>query len=67
MNRDILEGKWMQVRGQVKQHWGKLTDSELDIINGQYDVLVGLVQEIYGYNIQKAEQEVDTFLQGLSY
>jgi uncharacterized protein YjbJ (UPF0337 family) len=66
MNRDILEGKWMQVRGQVKQQWGKLSDNELDMINGRYDVLVGLVQEVYGYNIQKAEQEVDSFLQGLS-
>jgi len=67
MNKDILQGKWLQVRGQVQQQWGKLTDQELDIINGQYDVLVGVVQEMYGYNIQKAEQEVDAFLQGLGY
>jgi len=50
----------------VKQQWGKLTDDELDVISSQYDELVGLVQEKYGYHIQKAEQEVDTFLQGMS-
>lgn len=66
MNKDILEGKWKQVQGIVKQQWGKLTDDELDMISGRYDELVGLVQEKYGYHIQKAEQEVDSFLQGMS-
>ena len=63
MNRDILTGKWMQVRGQVKQAWGKLTDNDLDRISGRYDELVGLLQERYGYARDKAEQEVTHFLE----
>jgi uncharacterized protein YjbJ (UPF0337 family) len=62
MNRDILEGKWMQVRGQVKQTWGKLTDNDLDRIHGRYDELVGLLQERYGYARDKAEKEVTHFI-----
>src|SRR5262249_9266519 len=34
MNRDTLAGKWKQMRGQVKQWWGKLTDDDLDRIDG---------------------------------
>lgn len=63
MNRDILAGKWLQVRGQVKQTWGKLTDNDLDRISGRYDEIVGLVQERYGYARDQAEKEVTHFIE----
>ncbi len=63
MNKDILQGKWKQLKGQVKQQWGRLTDDRLDRINGRYEELTGLIQEKYGYTKQKAEQEVNTFLE----
>ena len=59
MNKDVLQGKWKQIRGEVKKWWGELTDDELDKIDGNHDKLVGLVQEKYGYAREKAEQEVD--------
>lgn len=62
MNRDILEGKWKQVRGKVKETWGDLTDDELDQVSGRYDVLVGKLQAKYGYSRQEAEKEIDDFL-----
>lgn len=65
MNRDILEGKWMQLKGNIKQQWGRLTDDELDQINGRYEELVGRVQERYGYSREEAANEVDTFLNNL--
>ena len=57
MNADILEGKWKQMRGQVKEWWGKLTDDDLDRAEGKADRLVGLLQEKYGYSREKAEDE----------
>ena len=39
MNQDILTGKWKQMRGQVKQWWGKLTDDDLDRVDGAMDKL----------------------------
>lgn len=57
VNKDILKGKWLQVRGEIKKNWGKLTDDDLDRIEGQKDVLVGKLQERYGYTREKAEQE----------
>jgi uncharacterized protein YjbJ (UPF0337 family) len=62
MNKDVLQGKWKQIRGQVKQRWGKLTDNQLNQISGQYEELVGLVQEQYGYTMEQAKREVDGFL-----
>jgi uncharacterized protein YjbJ (UPF0337 family) len=61
-NRDILAGQWKQIRGQVKQTWGKLTDNDLDRISGRFEELVGLVQERYGYARDKAEKEVTHFI-----
>ena len=62
-NRDVLAGKWAQARGQVKQMWGKLTDNDLDRINGRFDELAGLVQERYGYTRDQAEREVTRFIE----
>jgi uncharacterized protein YjbJ (UPF0337 family) len=59
MNADILKGKWKQIRGDAKKWWGKLTDDDLDQIEGERDKLVGLVQEKYGYAREEAEAEVD--------
>jgi uncharacterized protein YjbJ (UPF0337 family) len=66
MNADILAGKWKQVQGEIKKQWGKLTDDDLTIVEGQKDKLVGLVQERYGYAREQAEREVDQFLQKYS-
>jgi uncharacterized protein YjbJ (UPF0337 family) len=57
MAHDVLEGKWKQLKGKVKQQWGKLTDDDLDIIDGKQEELVGLLQERYGYEKEKAEAE----------
>jgi len=57
MNKDIFEGKWKQMRGQAKVWWGKLTDDDLDKVEGKYEKLIGLLQEKYGYTQQQAEEE----------
>lgn len=62
MNRDILEGQWKQIKGRVKQQWGRLTDDELDQMSGSYDELAGVIQERYGYSREEAMNELDMFL-----
>ncbi len=59
MNKDIFEGKWKQMRGQIKVTWGKLTDDDLDQVEGKYDKFLGLLQEKYGLSRERAEEEVD--------
>jgi uncharacterized protein YjbJ (UPF0337 family) len=57
MNKDIFEGKWKEMRGQVKEWWGKLTDDELEQAGGNAEQIVGLLQQKYGYTRQRAEEE----------
>ena len=59
MNKDVFEGKWKQVRGEVRGWWGKLTDDDVDKVAGQFDVFVGLLQERYGYTREHAEEEIE--------
>ena len=59
MNKDVLEGKWKQMRGEAKAWWGKLTDDDLDRVAGKFEVFTGLLQEKYGYTREKAADEID--------
>ena len=59
MNKDVFEGKWKQVRGEAKVWWGKLTDDDLDKVEGEFDKFVGLLQERYGLSREQAEEEIE--------
>ena len=61
MNEDVLKGKWLQLKGEVKSRWGKLTDDDLDRAEGDAEKLIGRVQERYGYAREDAKREVDDF------
>ena len=62
MNADVLKGKWLQVKGSIKEKWGQLTDDDLNRVSGNVDRLIGLVQERYGYQKEEAQRQVDAFL-----
>jgi len=62
MNSDVLKGKWRQLKGEVKSQWGKLTDDDLDRVEGDAEKLIGRVQERYGYARHDAEREVSEFI-----
>ncbi|HLO33581.1 MAG TPA: CsbD family protein [Anaerolineales bacterium] len=59
MNKDVLKGKWKQIRGEAKAWWGKLTDDDLERAAGKFDVLAGLLQEKYGYTRAHAIEEIE--------
>lgn len=61
MNDDILKGQWRQVRGNVRETFGRLTDDDLDVIGGNMETLLGKIQERYGYTKERASQEWDSF------
>ncbi len=64
--RDILMGKWKQLRGRIREQWGKLTDNQIDQIGGNYDRLVGVLQENYGYTHEKAMEEADHWIENMN-
>jgi len=61
MNRDRVEGNWEQMKGRIKQKWGKLTDDDLDYISGKRQELAGKIQERYGIAKEEAERELKEF------
>jgi uncharacterized protein YjbJ (UPF0337 family) len=65
MNWQQVEGKWDHLKGKVREKWGKLTDDDIDVIAGKRDQLLGRLKERYGLERERAEKEVDSFVQGL--
>jgi uncharacterized protein YjbJ (UPF0337 family) len=61
MDKDTAGGKWKQMRGKLKEKWGKLTDDELDQAEGNRDYLIGKVQEKYGLSKEEAQKQLDKF------
>jgi len=61
MNWDQIEGKWKQMKGTLRDKWGKLTDDDLERIGGNKDKLVGALQERYGWERDQAERESENW------
>ena len=63
MNTDTLKGQWQQLKGNVRKQWGKLTDDDLDVIQGDAEILAGKLQERYGRSKEEVRSEVDRWLE----
>jgi len=61
MNTDRMAGNWKQLKGKIKEKWGKLTDDDLRVIEGKQDQLAGRLQERYGFAKEQAKKEADQF------
>ena len=61
MNKDIFEGAWEEVKGKMKQSWGKLTDDDFKVIEGNHQELFGKLQKHYGYTKEQVEKAVKDF------
>jgi len=61
MNEDIIKGHWHEIKGKLKQQWGKLTDDEITQLEGSFEKLDGILQEKYGYQKEQAQKEIQAF------
>lgn len=66
MNWDIIEGKWDQLKGSVKEKWGDLTDNDLTEMAGRRDKMTGKLQERYGWSKEEAERNLTDFFRDKS-
>lgn len=62
MNSDEFQGKWKQMKGSVRQQFGKLTDNDIEMIAGQHDKFIGKLQERYGYAREEAEKKAKEWM-----
>lgn len=58
MNNEILKGEWKELKGEIQKVWGKLTDNDLDQVNGEATRLEGLLQQKYGHGVDEARKKV---------
>jgi uncharacterized protein YjbJ (UPF0337 family) len=65
VNRNEMEGNWKQLKGKIREKWGKLTDDDLDQIQGRSERFVGKLQERYGKSQADAERDLDLWLETL--
>lgn len=61
VNSEDLKGKWTQLKGNVQKQWGKLTNDDLDVIEGNTDILVGKLQERYDISEEEARRQVNEY------
>jgi uncharacterized protein YjbJ (UPF0337 family) len=62
MNQDIIKGHWHEIKGKLKEQWGKLTDDEITQMKGSYEELEGILQKTYGYEKDRTKKEIQAFL-----
>ena len=55
MDRSELKGKWNEIKGNLKQQYGDLTDDDLTYVEGKEDELYGRLQQKLG----KSRDELD--------
>lgn len=64
---DQLEGKWKQLKGDIRVKWGELTDDDLEQIAGNRDKLAGKLQERYGIAKEEANRQIDEWADNLRF
>lgn len=62
MNWETVQGDWTRFRGKIKERWGRLTDDDLDVVQGRREQMVGLLQKRYGIAKEDAERQLEDYL-----
>lgn len=65
MNWDRVEGEWTKIKGKAQQNWGKLTNDDLDVVEGKREELIGRLQSRYGKQRDELESEVDRWVESI--
>jgi uncharacterized protein YjbJ (UPF0337 family) len=58
INKNIIEGKWLEIKGDIQKTWGKLTENELEQAKGDVKALSGLIQQKYGETQEKSSKKI---------
>ena len=61
-SEQMLEGNWNEIKGQLRQKWGQLTDDDFPQIRGDADQMIGIIQRKTG----EAIEAIEAYLQELS-
>ena len=56
--RDEIKSRWTEVKGRLQEHWGQLTDDDLQQFRGSTNELIGVIQRKTG----ATRNEIESFL-----
>jgi uncharacterized protein YjbJ (UPF0337 family) len=62
MNKDIIQGKWKEIKGKIRQQWSEFTEDDVGHMKGTFEELAGALQKKYGYQKDRAEKEIEKFI-----
>ncbi|MDX2089095.1 MAG: CsbD family protein [Kofleriaceae bacterium] len=65
MKWEQMEGNWTEVKASVRATFSKLTDADIEQIEGKKERLIGRIQRRYGYPKEKAEKEANELISRL--
>jgi uncharacterized protein YjbJ (UPF0337 family) len=66
MSWDRISGNWTQWKGRIRERWGKLTDDQLDVVNGRREQLSGRIQDAYGLSKDEVERQLRNWERNLA-
>ena len=58
MNKDVIQGKWKEIKGDLRKAWGNITDDEWEQTKGDATAIAGVLQKRYGFAKEEAQQKV---------
>ena len=53
-----IKGDWNIIKGKLKQQWARLTDDDLQYLDGKQDELVGRIQKRTGETREVVEDAI---------
>lgn len=59
---DYVQINWVKLKPKIRKHWGKLTDDDLDQLNGKSEELINVIRKRYGYGKAQAEIEIHKWM-----
>ncbi|WP_413586980.1 CsbD family protein [Bdellovibrio sp. HCB274] len=62
MNKDVLQGKWKEIKGELRKTWGNITDDEFEKTKGDATAIAGIVQQRYGLAKEDASEKVSSLM-----
>lgn len=62
LNQEQFEGKWKEIKGGIRNLWGKLTDDELERVKGNITEVSGLVERRYGETKEEIKAKLDRLM-----
>ena len=58
MNQDLIQGKWKEIKGDLRSAWGRITEDEWEQTKGDMGAIAGLIQQRYGQEISEITEKL---------